>query len=99
MRQIPGLATGAVAAGQVFFVLYLMLPSLALAGSSRRPLYLVLRGPARAFLSPGFQVKFILSTQIHNSPPLVPGASSLRRRQNLNHPFLSPGFLFLKIAD
>ena len=32
------------------------------------------------------QVKFLLSTQIQNSPPLVPGAGSLRRRQNLNHP-------------
>jgi hypothetical protein len=31
------------------------------------------------------QVKFLLSTQIQNSPPLVPGAGSLRRRQNLNH--------------
>ena len=34
----------------------------------------------------GRQVKFLLSTQIQNSPPLVPGAGSLRRRQNLNHP-------------
>ena len=32
------------------------------------------------------QVKFILSTQIQNSPSLVPGAGSLRRRQNMNHP-------------
>ena len=31
------------------------------------------------------QVKFLLSTQIQNSPPLLPGAGSLRRRQNLNH--------------
>ena len=30
------------------------------------------------------QVKFLLSTQIQNSPPLVPGAGSSRRRQNLN---------------
>ena len=28
----------------------------------------------------------VLSTQIQNIPPLVPGADSLRRRQNLNHP-------------
>ena len=42
------------------------------------------------------QVKFLLSTQImtqiQNSPPLVgplvPGAGSLRRRQNLNHPLV-----------
>ena len=27
------------------------------------------------------QVKFLLSTQIQNSPPLVPGAGSLRRSQ------------------
>ena len=32
------------------------------------------------------QVKFLLSAQIKNSPPLVPGAGGLRRRQNLNHP-------------
>ena len=39
--------------------------------------------------SPGVkssQVKFLLSTQIKNSPPLVPGAGGLRRRQDLNHP-------------
>jgi hypothetical protein len=42
---------------------------------------------ARAFLLGRLsQVKFLLSTQIQNSPPLVPGAGSLRRRQNLNHP-------------
>ena len=28
------------------------------------------------------QVKFLLSTQIKNSPPLVPGAGSSRRREN-----------------
>ena len=38
------------------------------------------------FLVKSSQVKFLLSTQIQNSPPLVPGAGSLRRRQNLNHP-------------
>ena len=32
------------------------------------------------------QVKFLLSTHIQNSPPLVPGAGSLRRRRNLSHP-------------
>ena len=29
------------------------------------------------------QVKLVLSTQIRNSPLLVPGTGSLRRRQNL----------------
>jgi len=33
------------------------------------------------------QVKFLLPKQIQNSPPLVPGAGSLRRRQNLNQDF------------
>jgi hypothetical protein len=28
------------------------------------------------------QVKFLLSTQIQNSPPLVPGTGSSRRRKN-----------------
>ena len=34
------------------------------------------------------QVKFLLSTQIQNSPPLVPGAGSLRRKSQLR---LCPG--------
>ena len=43
-------------------------------------------GPFCLFVFKNGQVKFLLSTQIQNSPPLVPGAGSLRRRQNLNHP-------------
>jgi hypothetical protein len=41
--------------------------------------FFFLRG---CFLLKTNQVKFLLSTQIKNSPPLVPGAGSSRRRQN-----------------